>query len=340
MRYAIVIVLLFAIFVPFAPFANAGIVPCGTEKGPDGVVSNPCNLCHLYTGAKNIVDFLLFDFILPLAIVAFLIGGIFMLASSGNPQMLQTGKTAITNATIGIFIAFGAWLIIATVLNTLGYRGFTAAWNEPPICKPPLVAQPPPPPVPIAKKFCYKPSPSAGVPESCQDLGTQEACETGPPGCLDATCRTSCPSTPPPPLPPSGTLAHEEAKQKLADAGITTSSTGDCSDKNNSHCTSLDGVRQSTIDGIIAFKQECGGGQCTVNISGGTERGHSTTGACTHGNGCKIDISLNTKLNNYVQNSYEPIGKCFPAASVCYRSPSGQIWAREHNPPHWDVAFR
>src|SRR3989338_4750164 len=152
MRYILVIVLLFAIFIPF--LTHAGIVPCGTEKNPDGSIANPCDLCDLYVGTKNIIDFLLFDFILPLAIVAFLIGGIFMLASSGNPQMLQTGKTAITNAVLGIFIAFGSWLIIATILNTLGYSNFTAAWNEPPICKPPLVAQPPPPPVPIAKKFC------------------------------------------------------------------------------------------------------------------------------------------------------------------------------------------
>lgn len=307
---------------------TGGVVPCGYGTLPS------CNLCHLYTGAKNIIDFVLFDFVLPLAIVAFLIGGVCMLASSGNPQMLQTGKTAITNALIGIFIAFGSWLIIATVLNTLGYQNqFTPAWNEAPICKPPIVAQPPPPPLPIAKKFCDIKSPSPGVPASCQPFDSEEAC-IAVCGGMDGICKTSCPGAGEPP-PPAGSLAHEQAKQKLADAGITISSTGNCSDKSDSRCTSLDGVRQATIDGIISFKAEC---NCTVNVSGGTETRHSTEGACTHGNGCKLDISFNTKLSNYVQHSYQSIGKCFAAAYACYKSPTGQIWAKESN--HWDVAFK
>lgn len=317
---------------PEEPDPTSSIVPCGDESRGQA----PCDLCHLYTGAKNIIDFVLFDLVLPLAIVAFLIGGIFMLASSGNPQMLQTGKTAITNALIGIFIAFGSWLIIATVVNTLGYQNqFTPAWNEAPICKAPLVAQPPPPPPPTVKKFCDIPSPSLGVPARCVPFDSEEAC-LGVCGGMGGggTCKTSCPGAAEPP-PPAGSLMHEQAKQKLADAGITISSTGNCSDKSDSRCTSLDGVRQSTIDGVISFKQEC---NCAVNVSGGTETEHSTIGACTHGNGCKLDISPNTKLSNYVQHSYQFIGKCFPAASACYKSPTGQIWARESN--HWDVAFK
>lgn len=330
MRYTIVILLLLAVFIPFASPANAGIVPCGTEKDADGVVTNPCNLCDLYTGVKNIIDFLLIDLILPLAIIAFLIGGICMLASAGNPQMLQTGKSAISNTVIGIIIAFCSWLIIGTIVNTLGYQNhFTAAWNEAPTCKAPLGVQPPQPPPPTVKKFCVTPIPDE--PDDCRDKGSEEGCNTGCPG---GTCKTSCPGAPQPPSPGGG-LTHEEAKQKLADAGITISSTGNCSDKSDSRCTSLDGVRQSTIDGITSFKQEC---NCAVTVSGGTEVGHATAGACTHGNGCKLDISPNTKLSNYVQHSYQPIGKCFPAASACYKSPTGQIWARESN--HWDVAFK
>src|SRR3989344_3005998 len=169
---------------------SGGIVPCGTQKDANGIITNPCNLCHLYTGAKNIIDFMLLDLILPLAVIAFLIGGIFMLASAGNPQMLQTGKTAITNTIIGVIIAFASWLIIATIVNTLGYKGFTAAWNEPPTCKESIAGTAPPPPPPYTvKKFCVRSSPPPGVP-ACQDKGSEEACTNK--GCTDGTCQTSC----------------------------------------------------------------------------------------------------------------------------------------------------
>lgn len=188
MRYILTIILLLAIFVPSTTFAQTGptggIVPCGYGTLPS------CNLCHLYTGAKNIIDFMLFDLILPVAIIALLIGGIFMLASMGNPQMLQTGKTAITNTIIGVIIAFGSWLIIATIVNTLGYKGFTAAWNEPPTCKASLAGTKPPPGGAPSKKFCVKPSPSPGVPATCEDKGNEETCLSGCPG---GTCKTSCP---------------------------------------------------------------------------------------------------------------------------------------------------
>lgn len=177
MRYIFAIILSLAIFIPSIAFAQGGIVPCGYGALPS------CNLCHLYTGVKNIIDFMLFDLILPLATIALLIGGIFMLASMGNPQMLQTGKTAITNTIIGIMIAFGSWLIIATIVNTLGYEGFTAAWNEPPTCKASIAGTPPPP---TDRKICVRKSP-----ESCTPMENEKACLDG---CNGGTCQTSCPA--------------------------------------------------------------------------------------------------------------------------------------------------
>ncbi len=319
MKYTLVIILLLAIFAP--SIASAGIVPCG---GPE---QKSCNLCHLYTLVKNGIDFMLLDLILPVAVIALLIGGIFLLASRGNPQMMETGKNAITNTIIGVIIAFGSWLIIATIVNTLGYDNFIAAWNKPPVCQDSLAGKPPPGGVPpgAERKFCVTKLPDGTV--DCRDKGKEKECFEGCPG---GTCQTACPA----PVPPEG-LTHQEAKEQLDAAGITITSTGGCSNKTNPDCTSLDGVRQKTIDGIIKFKQEC---NCPVNISGGTEDGHDTSGACTHGNGCKLDISHKAALDNYVQKSYENIGRCFPAASVCYRSPSGQIWANEGS--HWDVAFK
>ena len=171
------------------------IVPCGTKKNPDGTIANPCNLCYLYNLTSNVVNFCLFCLILPISILALLIGGIFMLASMGNPQMLQTGKTAITNTIVGVIIAFASWLIIATIVNTLGYKGFTAAWNVAPTCKQSLAGTAPPLGGTLSNKFCVKPPVNAGDPASCQDLGSAEECtarcEAG------GTCQNSCPGGPP-----------------------------------------------------------------------------------------------------------------------------------------------
>ncbi|MEK7173889.1 MAG: pilin, partial [Patescibacteria group bacterium] len=110
------------------------IVPCGRPGTP------PCDLCNLYNLASNVVNYCLFCLILPISAIALLIGGILMLSSMGNPQRLQSGKTAITNTVIGVVLAFAAWLVIGTIVNTLGYenKGFSGAWNTFPGCIKPI----------------------------------------------------------------------------------------------------------------------------------------------------------------------------------------------------------
>ena len=113
--------------------AQSGLVPCGHGA--------PCDLCDLYVLVKNIIDFILLKFILPVAVISLLIGGILILTSRGNPSQLQTGKAALYNTVIGIIIAFAAWLLISTLLSTLGFKNFNGGlpWNKFPECKPPIV---------------------------------------------------------------------------------------------------------------------------------------------------------------------------------------------------------
>ncbi|OGZ47323.1 MAG: hypothetical protein A3J54_03460 [Candidatus Ryanbacteria bacterium RIFCSPHIGHO2_02_FULL_45_13b] len=281
MRYILVIVLLFAIFIPF--LTHAGIVPCGTEKNPDGSIANPCDLCDLYVGTKNIIDFLLFDFILPLAIVAFLIGGIFMLASSGNPQMLQTGKTAITNAVLGIFIAFGSWLIIATILNTLGYSNFTAAWNEPPICQPPIVAQPPPAPVPQEQRQYCVDTEGKDITTTCTTTTQGECVNLGgtwqsalPTNCTQKYCKKS-----------DGTDATGQCKEVTKNSCDTLAGpTGTWDDSPPESCTGGSAnalITQSLINNGVTFSSDssCGGVHASTNKSELLASKRLTT--CFHG---------------------------------------------------------
>ncbi|HEY0471520.1 MAG TPA: hypothetical protein VGD34_07630, partial [Kribbella sp.] len=68
-------------------------------------------------------------------------------------------------------------------------------------------------------------------------------------------------------------MTHAEATAIFRAAGITWSSSGNCSDWNNSTCTSFTNINDSTVYGVRTLKQASG---CAVNITGGTEVGHAS----------------------------------------------------------------
>ena len=122
------------------------LVPCGTEFVP-------CTPCHLYMLADRIIDFILKGLALPILALAFLIGGVVWLTSSGNPAQIEKGKKILTSSVIGIFIAFGGWLIVDTIIVTLGTKtefkvgeNITIgwAWNTIDECPAPVAAPRPP----------------------------------------------------------------------------------------------------------------------------------------------------------------------------------------------------
>lgn len=127
-------------------------------------------------------------------------------------------------------------------------------------------------------------------------------------------------------------LTHEEAAKRLEAAGITWSSSGQCSDRNNRHCTSFEQINARTIDGIITLKNACG---CAINITGGTEVGHSG-GTYSHWNGYKLDITPNDCVSHYITKTFEYIGLRGDGAKM-YKSHAGNIYARESS--HWDITY-
>jgi len=122
-------------------------------------------------------------------------------------------------------------------------------------------------------------------------------------------------------------LTHSQATSRLRAAGITWSSSGGCSDRYNSTCTSFEQVNLTTIQGAETLKGACG---CALNITGGTEVGHAS-GTYSHWNGYKLDYSLYSGVTNYVQNNFTYIG------NSQWRSGSGNIYYKEGN--HWDVTY-
>lgn len=127
-------------------------------------------------------------------------------------------------------------------------------------------------------------------------------------------------------------VTQSSAESQFRAAGITWSSSGGCTTRSNSTCTSFDGLRQTSIDGAITLKRASG---CALNITGGTEVGHSS-GTYSHYNGYKLDFTRSTCLTNWVHNTYTYQGTRSDGAPL-YKAASGNLYADEGN--HWDVTF-
>ncbi len=122
-------------------------------------------------------------------------------------------------------------------------------------------------------------------------------------------------------------LTHDEATAALSSSGITWASSGNCSDRYNSTCTSFDQVNVTTIQGIQTLKSASG---CSINVTGGTEVGHAD-GTYSHWNGYKLDISKYSCVSGYITNTFTYIG------GSQWQSAAGNIYYDESS--HWDVTY-
>ena len=95
-----------------------GLVPCGT---PDC----PCTFCLFFTLIDNILDFVIFKVLLPVATLMFIVGGFYLLISRGNPEMFNKAKSILTATIIGLVIIFTAFIFIGTFLKYIGLAEWT-----------------------------------------------------------------------------------------------------------------------------------------------------------------------------------------------------------------------
>ncbi|OLR94592.1 hypothetical protein [Actinokineospora bangkokensis] len=122
-------------------------------------------------------------------------------------------------------------------------------------------------------------------------------------------------------------LSQSDAASRLRSSGITWSSSGGCTDRYNSTCTSFEQINLATVQGAQTLKSATG---CALNITGGTEVGHAS-GTYSHFNGYKLDFSLSTCLTNYIKGTFTSIG------GSKWQSGSGNVYYLESN--HWDVTY-
>lgn len=96
-----------------------GLVPC------DNSASNPCGFAQLMTLVNNVINFILYGMVIPIAAILFAFAGFELVTSGGSTEKRGTAKKVFTNVVIGLVIAMACWLIVKLVLTILGYQG---AW--------------------------------------------------------------------------------------------------------------------------------------------------------------------------------------------------------------------
>jgi len=65
----------------------------------------------------------LFTIIPAIATIMLIIGGLVFLFSGGSPEVANLGKSILRTTIIGLVLAYGAWIIINTILTLIGYQG-------------------------------------------------------------------------------------------------------------------------------------------------------------------------------------------------------------------------
>jgi len=106
-----------------AQSAMAALVPCSTSENPD-----PCTLCHLVLGVRNIFEFLLA--LLFIACILFIVvAGVLYMVSSGNKSLMDWAKKAITYSLSGFLLFLLSWVIVTAVLTALDAKRVSNWWT-------------------------------------------------------------------------------------------------------------------------------------------------------------------------------------------------------------------
>jgi hypothetical protein len=132
--------------------------------------------------------------------------------------------------------------------------------------------------------------------------------------------------------PDPAKLSQSEAAARIRAAGIGVYSSGGCTARSKSNCTSFDQINAATITGIITFHSASG---CALTITGGTEVGHAA-GTYSHYNGYKVDVSRTSCVTDYVHKNFAYQGLRSDGAPL-YKSSAGNLYADEGS--HWDITY-
>lgn len=78
-----------------------------------------CTLCDLIGGLNLIIHYAM-QISIGIGVLAFAAGGVMYIVSAGDPGLKGTANATMKNAALGFVIIFAAWLIVNTVIQSLG----------------------------------------------------------------------------------------------------------------------------------------------------------------------------------------------------------------------------
>ncbi len=107
------IIFSFAITLPIFAVARERGEPIVPDCSPN------CHFADFINLGQNIIDFLLYDFAVPFAVILVAWGGFLYLGQAASDNTSKA-KQIFYDVVIGFFIAAGAFLIIKLILTTLG----------------------------------------------------------------------------------------------------------------------------------------------------------------------------------------------------------------------------
>lgn len=114
-----IFLLITLLFLTVSPVLGGGLVPddCdGFEK--DGV--RACTSNDLIGMVVTIFDFIAFTIVPLVAIIGFVVAGIIMITSGGDPGKFNQGKSAMIAIAAGIIVIYLAWTLVSLFITTLG----------------------------------------------------------------------------------------------------------------------------------------------------------------------------------------------------------------------------
>ncbi len=122
--------------VPLQTHAE-GLVPCGgyLHDAEGKLISEEpvCTFGYVILLAQNIIEFLIFKLAAPLAALVIAWAGFLYLTSASSPAQREKAKKILKNVVIGFILALAAWLIVKTLLSSLGVESDYLA--DPPTAK-------------------------------------------------------------------------------------------------------------------------------------------------------------------------------------------------------------
>ena|ERR1035437_8511210 len=102
----------------------SGLVPvCNTKVDAiKGGFSDPCDFNMVMSLINTVINFILIDLATPLFALIIIYVAWLYISAGGDPGNVTKAKTILKNVVVGYVLALAAWLIVKTILVTLGFQ--------------------------------------------------------------------------------------------------------------------------------------------------------------------------------------------------------------------------